>query len=263
MGPTSRRFATIAFLFGGAIFLATACEEDRRRKSSDDDDATTGTGGSTTSGPGSGGGTFVPGGPEITSVIASPATLHEGDSTTITAMAVDDDGLEDIVGGVLTDATGQHVIGTFTQVSGGTFTVSTSWWALHEIEPLNFVDQVSRTVVARFTDTTQKVGARSVELGLICEGSVNQGFCEPCDSCAAVLEGDGFALCGLNENTSACSPGSDCDHFDKLWTCACSSPAYCVDSCGVDDLCEGYVPISSICEGCLVEYCTNEYTTCD
>jgi hypothetical protein len=258
MSARSLRISKLLVLLAAFAILLSACAEEARRKkrSSGDDDGNTG---GAAGGISVGGNMTVPGGPEITSLTASPTTLTEHGTTTITAMVIDPDGLDDLVGGVLTDESGAFVFGAFTQLSGGTFAITVSWWALQEVESIDFDDnEITRTLVARFSDTTQKEGVRSVPLTLTCDGkSAIEGYCSDCLSCQGALNQSGYIF----DNGYPCEIGSTptaYDQFSDLFSCACE---VCYQQCQL--LCyDYYAPPSATCQNCMASACGSQLSAC-
>lgn len=93
---------------------------------------------------------------------------------------------------------------------------------------------------------------------------------ETCLGCADYLAGaSDDPVCGVDANND-CEPGSDCENFVDVFTCACvddggGTPA-CEAECqdGGMDLCTepGYVPPSAACQACIDAACAGPLSTC-
>jgi hypothetical protein len=173
-----RVLGLVSGIFAIHIVMA-ACDGGGRSATRDDDGGTSSSSNSATS-TGVGGSMTVPGGPEVM-LVAAPDSMTEGGSVTFTATVIDDDGLDDIVGGMLTDEGGTTVYAPFTQLSAGTFSVSLSWSQLNAFEPINFQNEMVKVFRAEFTDTTQKAGSANVAVTLTCNlGTAIDGVCATC-----------------------------------------------------------------------------------
>jgi hypothetical protein len=187
------RLVSIWGLAAGALLVVLgACADEPKRP--DDDDGSTGSGGGSS---GAGANMTVPGGPDVIGLVATPASMTEGDTVTITATVTDPDGLEDLVGGMLQNSDGGAVYGPFTQLSGGTFSIALSWTQLNQVEPIHFDTELLRTLRAEFTDTTQKIGAGTVDVTLSCGGGCSSAVNGQCGGPACDCVCSDLYDCGL------------------------------------------------------------------
>jgi hypothetical protein len=81
----------------------------------------------------------VPGAPVFLSLQTNASSLTAGESITFTAVLIDPDGVDDIVGGTLSDLTGMIGYGPFVAAGQpGTYSIMVSWDAMHQAEPIEF-----------------------------------------------------------------------------------------------------------------------------
>ena len=163
-------------------------------------DPSTGPGGSDstpTSGDSSSG--PVEGAPVIISLETNVSKITAGESVIFTAVLTDPDGVEDIVGGTLSDESGQIGYGPFVAAGQeGTYSISLSWEAMHQAEAIQFEGMdLARVFRAEFYDQAVHKVQQDVELMLTCaEGSACDGVCtdimangEHCGACGKVCDG--------------------------------------------------------------------------
>lgn len=163
-------------------------------------DPSTGPGGSDST-PTSGDSTTAPveGAPVIISLQTNVSKITAGESVIFTAVLTDPDGVDDIVGGTLSDASGQIGYGPFVAAGQeGTYSISLSWEAMQQAGAIQFEGMdLARVFRAEFYDQDVHKVQQDVELMLTCaEGSACDGVCinimtdkESCGSCGAVCVG--------------------------------------------------------------------------
>jgi hypothetical protein len=145
----------------------------------------------------------------------NPSTLTEGAQIVFSATVTDPDGTDDILAGQLTSHSGSVFHGAFTQISGGSFTYSSSWTQFHGVHPIEFEGQETWTFTATFQDVAGHEGTRGVEVVLSCGGS---------DACGG---GCGFDLQTDNDNCGAC--GVPCDQVCSGGQCSGPEWVYAAD----------------------------------
>lgn len=189
----------------------------------------------TTTSSGSGSTTGGPNGPPtISSLSANPTTLSGWDSTTISAIVSDPDGLSDLSGGVLKDPSTGQTYGAFSTPGGqGTFTYSLTWDALNAMSPLTFpAGGGTRAVEAVFYDNHGHTTAQQLTLTLRCSTSTNAicgGSCvdlssdsNNCGSCGNAVASGG-----------SCSNGQvACPQYQSVCNGACVDLKYDKQNCG-------------------------------
>lgn len=209
-------------------------------------DTVTGTGGSDST-PTSGDSTTAPveGAPVIISLQTNVSKITAGESVIFTAVLTDPDGVDDIVGGTLSDASGQIGYGPFVAAGQeGTYSISLSWEAMHQAEAIQFEGMdLGRVFRAEFYDQGANKVQQDVDLTLTCaDGSACDGVCtdimanaEHCGACSAVCEG-------------GCKGGQCAPKWG-----GCINPDSGIDTC--DAYC------ASIGEGCVENGCEGDATT--
>lgn len=195
---------------------------------------TTPTGGGTTAPP-------APGAPVFLSLKTNVSKITVGETVIFTAILTDPDGVDDIVGGELSDESGMIGYGPFVAAGQeGTYSITLSWDAMQQAEPIQFegMDQ-ARVFRAEFYDQAANKVSKDVNVALTCaEGSACDGVCidimadaNHCGSCAGICEG------GCDAGKCAPKYGACFDMASPIETC----DAYC-DSVGevcVAGGCEG------------------------
>ncbi len=176
----------------------------------------------------------APGAPRILSLDSDVRRLTEGQGLRISAVVTDDDGPEDVLGGVLEDPMGGSY-GAFTATGGGTYQVDVDWAALHRVMPIEFVGEVERTLWARFFDQAGLETVGSVRVTLFCAGG------GACDGACLDVRGDpsncggcGTVCPAIGEAAPVCVDGrcaGACPGETRLCGEACidpdSDPAHC------------------------------------
>jgi len=211
--------------------------------------------------------TPVEGAPVIVSLQTNVTKITAGESVLFTAVLTDPDGLDDIAGGTLSDQSGMIGFGPFVAAGQeGTFSISLSWDAVHQADPIEFegMDLV-RVFRAEFYDQAANKVSKDVNMTLTCaEGSACDGLCtdlmttaEHCGSCAGVCDG------GCQDGNCAPKWGECLNYKSGFDTC----DAYCTsvgESCvegGCEDgstirgyantvLCADEVSYSTLSEPC-------------
>lgn len=183
----------------------------------------------------------APGAPVFLSLQANVSKITAGESVIFTAVLTDPDGVQDIVGGTLSDTTGMIGYGPFVAAGeDGTYSIALSWDAVHQAEAIEFegMDLV-RVFRAEFYDQAANKVSRDVNLALTCaEGSACDGVCTDLMTNGAHCGACGSACEGGCEGGGCAPKWSECVSFvEEFDTCEqiCNTAA---ESC-VKDGCEG------------------------
>jgi hypothetical protein len=196
----------------------------------------------------------VEGAPVIISLQTNVTKITAGESVLFTAVLTDPDGFDDIAGGTLSDQSGMIGFGPFVAAGQeGTFSISLSWGAMHQAEPIQFEEMdAMRVFRAEFFDQAANKVNKDVNLTLTCaEGSACDGVCvdvmtegNHCGACGMVCEG------GCDDGKCAPKWG-ECVRFDEGFDtcdqiCAASGEA-CIDKGCESNTWRGY-PANEDCE---------------
>lgn len=141
----------------------------------------------------------VPGAPKFLSLQTNVSKLTAGESVIFTAVLTDPDGVDDIVGGTLSNEGGGIGYGPFVAAGQeGTYSITLSWDAMQQAEAIQFEGMdLSRVFRAEFYDQAANKVSKDVSLALTCaEGSACDGVCtdimadaDHCGTCSGVCEG--------------------------------------------------------------------------
>ena len=181
----------------------------------------------------------VAGAPVFLSLQTNVSKITAGESVIFTAVLTDPDGVDDIVGGTLSDVSGMIGYGPFVAAGQeGTYSVSLSWDAVNQAQAIQFEGMDLKQIFrAEFYDQAANKVHQDVELTLTCvEGSACGGVCtdimvdaDHCGACGKVCEGG----CGEGQ----CAP---------KW-------GECINASSGFDTCDLYCP--SIGETCVENAC--------
>ncbi len=142
--------------------------------------------------------------PTIIELGASPSRISEGQSTLVSAIVTDPQGVEDIVAGRLLDGQTSDLIGNFRSIGGGSFEIDVSWSLLDSFRPISFgPNGTQRSLTAEFIDNANERSTRSLSITLDCEGlSACEGTCgfETCNGACLDPFEDYFS----DENCGGC-----------------------------------------------------------
>ena len=186
------------------------------------------------------GGTTTPGGPEFLSFGTNITTMTESDTVTFVAVLTSPEGLSNLVGGHLTDPTGQIQFGAFTATNQGSYSLSLTWTQIYQATSCQFVGQSSVHFVAEFFDVQGRNTTKDVTLTLACQGAT-WGTCSgPCYDFANDFEHcGGCGTCdGIGTTEVSCSQGSCVAEFgDDSHTMSCmaicaAASGTCSTACG-------------------------------
>jgi hypothetical protein len=173
------------------------------------------------------------------SLQTNASSLTAGESITFTAVLIDPDGVDDIVGGTLSDLTGMIGYGPFVAAGQpGTYSIMVSWDAMHQAEPIEFENtDLMRSFRAEFFDQVANKVSKDVDLTLACaEGAACDGVCtdlkataDHCGTCGKI--------CATGCKDGACAPAwGECtqkdegfDNCDQI--CAASGQTCVKDGC--------------------------------
>ncbi len=176
-------------------------------------------------------------GPEIVSFETNVSSITEGGFVVFSAQVTDADGVDDIVGVVLTMEDGSAAYGELTGDGAGAFQLGLSWDEIHAVDPINFDQAIVRPFRVTVTDSMDQTATETTELTITCSAV------DACEGrCVDILIDD--ANCG------AC--GHTCTLGAGLGGCtagACQSTFY--DCFEPQD--------ASTCD----EYCMAQGVTCD
>jgi hypothetical protein len=223
-------------LTGCADLFGTPEEEGSssrpRRSNDDDDDGNEGEGeGEGEGGEGEGEGELPidtppdPQGPRIISLDLSTTTLNDSQSASLVVVVTDPDGVDDIVGPVLSDAATGTTLGVLTSSGPGTFTATISWSLWTSTAPIEFVrGTVSKSIRVRFSDVAGHSVTQTRTLTMTCGG-------EPaCDNvCGNVRCGDECSGAGgpVSDDDVCTFCGTGCSSCANGCACSPSAPATC------------------------------------
>ncbi|MBX3156438.1 MAG: hypothetical protein KF773_10600 [Deltaproteobacteria bacterium] len=174
--------------------------------------------------------------PVILSFGTNVTTLTEGQTVTFTVVLTDPDGIDDLIGGTLTDETGEHHYGAFaTSSQEGAYSLALSWDAIQQVEDITFKTGTTRKFTAEFFDTAGHSTKRSATLQLTCDGRVAcEGRCRSVCGFNSTTRGSCTAACA-SRHAMACFAGDDDrrafygptnnSHIYRLATCDTTPPA--------------------------------------
>lgn len=141
----------------------------------------------------------APGAPVFLSFQSNVSKITAGESVIFTAILTDPDGVNDIVGGALSDESGMIGYGPFVAAGQeGTYSISLSWDAVHQADPIEFEGMdLTRVFRAEFYDQGANKVSKDVNLVLTCvEKSACAGVCtdimtnaDHCGACSSICEG--------------------------------------------------------------------------
>lgn len=135
------------------------------------------------------------GAPVVKELLSNAPGLSENQGIVFTAIVIDPDGLDTIVGGKLTSADGSAFYGAFANIGGGTFQIALAWQMIGQTEKIQFTGTTkARVFKADFFDIDGNHGYRTLEIQLNCaDGAVCDNRCvslesntENCGSCGKV-----------------------------------------------------------------------------
>ena len=107
--------------------------------------------------------------PVLMELLSSAALITEGEPITFTALVVDPQGLDTIVGGKLLSEDGKVFYGAFAHVGGGTFQLALTWGLINQSLSINFDgDEEVRVFTADFFDIEGHHATASIDIRLDC-----------------------------------------------------------------------------------------------
>ena len=188
------------------------------------------------------------GAPVFLSLQTNASMLTAGESITFTAVLTDPDGVDDIVGGTLSDPTGMIGYGPFIAAGQpGTYSIMVSWDAMQQAEAIKFENaDLMRSFRAEFFDQAANKVNKDVELTLTCaEGSACGGVCtdlmataDHCGACGKVCESgckDGVCAPAWSECVQFNAGFENCDQI-----CATSGQTCVQNGCEDDATTKGF-----------------------
>lgn len=185
------------------------------------------------SSPGTDGGTdpngprFLSFGTNVTTLAqTTPANPDSHDSVTFVAVVTHPQGVADLVGGHLTDATGNIQFGAFIASQQGSYSLSLTWDQIYQATQFQFTDKKQMTFEAQFFDAQGRSATNTTTLTLACGGGASWGTC---DSECQDLQNDvmNCGTCGGRCSTvgsTKCQQGlcADADVVDPTFTMTCN-----------------------------------------
>ncbi len=150
----------------------------------------------------------VEGAPVFLSLQTNVTKITAGESVTLTAVLTDPDGVDDIVGGTLSDVTGKIGYGPFVAAGQpGTYSIMVSWDAMQQAEPIEFERaDLMRGFRAEFYDQGAHKVHQDVDLTLTCTtGSACDGVCTDLMS-EAMHCGTCNGVCASGCSAGQCTP---------------------------------------------------------
>lgn len=171
--------------------------------------------------------------------------ITEGESVVFTALLTDPDGVDDIVGGSLTNEDGAIDFGPFVAAGQeGTYSITISWAQIHQAAPIQFEDVAeTRVFHARFFDQAANSSTKSVSVNLQCAGgSACGGACTD-----LAVDGVNCGTCGHSCMAMGCEAGN----CKPAWS-ECFTVADGFSSC--DEMCQ------SLGEACAESQCAGNTT---
>jgi len=115
----------------------------------------------------------------------STPSITENKAVTFTAVLTDPDGIDDLIGGSLTNADATIQYGAFaTSGQEGAYSLALSWDAINQADAIMFKQSESRMFIAVFFDSTGHRVQATASLQLTCDGKLAcEGHCRTdCDA---------------------------------------------------------------------------------
>lgn len=191
--------------------------------------------------------------PVIVDLNTTVTELTDGETVTFGAIVTDPDGVEDILGGQLTDPDENVVYGNFASGGGGSYSLELSWSELHDTLAID-TEGRTRAFKARFVDSVDQTDDELVDLTLSCDDlTLCDGICtdlesdnQNCGSCGKLCPDAG--LC----TAIGCPPIlSECFYVPGSFETCDEACADIGETC-VDNGCDGFSVFSGasgpICE---------------
>jgi hypothetical protein len=225
------------------------------------------------------GGTSTPGGPEFLSFGTNITTMSESDTVTFVAVLTDPEGLANLVGGHLTDPSGQIQFGAFIATNQGSYSLSLTWPQIYQATNFQFVGQGPVKFVAEFFDVQGRNTTKDTTLTLACQSATwgtcggtcydfqnDSAHCGGCGTCNSVSSGTSCSAgaCAVEVDDSsdtdscmsACAAANGtcstaCSEFENVasigeYTCTNASPMDYGFACGdVPPATEASCPITA------------------
>lgn len=200
--------------------------------------------------------------PIILSLSRNITEMTQGDTLTVLAIVTDPDGLDDIIGGVLEDASGENTYGPFASTADeGAYEATLDWNTLQRHAPIDAPSGgITRTLRVRFFDEAGNEVTRETSIDLVCTRRTD-GIC---DGTCADFQTSRFHCGGCDQPTvsnSRCLEGAVvCDDEHSRCGDACVRLMYDENHCGecersCDALTDG-LEITSVRALCLEGACT-------
>lgn len=124
------------------------------------------------------------GAPVVMELLANTAGITEREPIIFTAIVVDPDGLDTIVGGKLMTWDGEAFYGAFAHIGGGTFQIALSWELIGQSSKIEFTGALdTRMFLADFIDIDGNHGTKTIKIELRCDtGAACNSVCLDIDS---------------------------------------------------------------------------------
>jgi hypothetical protein len=182
-------------------------------------------------------------------------SITEGEAVTFTAVVTDPDGIDDVIGGTLSDGNG-HFYGAFaTTGQEGAYQMIVSWGQINQVQDIDLATATpaSRSFVAEFFDQAGHDVQKSVDVSLDCKmlGACN-GHCmdltndvKNCGACGNQCPAGGVCYQGhCPVFTNCITPmGLTCNQI-----CANQGKS-CADKCGPNNTAGNAVYTQAACSG--------------
>ncbi len=108
----------------------------------------------------------------LTASVSQNARMTRGETVIISAVVTDPDGINDLIGGSLTDPTGHSTYGVFaTSASEGAYSLTVSWSDFNHVSVIEFVNQEHRDAVMHFFDAEGHETKQTLSVTLHCDGA--------------------------------------------------------------------------------------------
>src|SRR5262249_35024116 len=111
-----------------------------------------------------------PAGPVILSFDRNVTALTQGQAVRFVALLPHPNGLNNLVGGRLTDPTRTLSYGAFQASTQSSYSLDVSWDDFNQVQAITFLDSAQRTVVGEFFDVAGNKASQSLTIQFTCNG---------------------------------------------------------------------------------------------
>ncbi len=191
--------------------------------------------------------------PQILSLATNTTLLDEHGTLAITAIVTDPNGIDDVIGGTLTDPDTGAAYGAFaTSASEGAYELELSWRDIEAVQPIDTpIGGAERDFLVQFFDQAGHTAQQTVSVTLhcsmsgfaLCSGACTDLASDPhnCGACGKVIavgascEGGIACVLGPEDTPEACSDGCsndgdpyiDCNDYDCCGVVDCAKGTTC------------------------------------